>query len=139
MGKPYDGRETDAWAMGVVLYALVVGELPFDVEEEGLEEKGQRKRKMMRIAKGEYSWRTGIGSPGVRTVVSKFLARDPKKRRRVSEIWDQDWMKGPGEVSLPGEISTVQGVGANTAKGRKVLDGFLLDEEVEDEAQAEAV
>lgn len=33
MGKPYDGRETDAWALGVVLYGLIIGELPFDREE----------------------------------------------------------------------------------------------------------
>lgn len=24
MGKPYDGRQTDAWACGVVLFALLV-------------------------------------------------------------------------------------------------------------------
>ena len=29
-GRPYDGRETDAWACGVVLFALVARRLPFD-------------------------------------------------------------------------------------------------------------
>jgi tRNA (cytidine32/guanosine34-2'-O)-methyltransferase len=139
MGKPYDGRETDAWAMGVVLYALVVGELPFDVEEEGLEERGQRKRRMMRIAKGEYSWRTGVGSAGVKAVVSKLLVRDAKKRRKVSSLWDQEWMRGPGEVSPPDQVGGAEGGGMVTGRGRRVLDGFLLDEEVEAEAQAEAV
>ena len=139
MGKPYDGRETDAWAMGVVLYALVVGELPFDVEEEGLEERGQRKRRMMRIAKGEFSWRTGVGSGSVRTVVDKLLVRDPKKRRKVSSLWDQEWMKGPGEVRPPDQVTGSEGGGMVTGRGRRVLDGFLLDEEVEAEAQAEAV
>lgn len=139
MGKPYDGRETDAWAIGVVLYALVVGELPFDIEEEGLEERGQRKRKMMRIAKGEYSWRTGIGSPAVRSLVSKLLVRDPKKRYRVSRLWDQEWMTGPGGVSPPDRDSSTQAGSGMAGRGRRVLDGFLLDEEVEAEAQAEAV
>ncbi|KAL7776450.1 hypothetical protein CFE70_006866 [Pyrenophora teres f. teres 0-1] len=30
LGQPYDGRATDAWALGVLLYALMEGRLPFD-------------------------------------------------------------------------------------------------------------
>lgn len=29
MGQPYDGRQTDSWALGVLLYALMEGSLPF--------------------------------------------------------------------------------------------------------------
>ncbi|KAF8352228.1 kinase-like domain-containing protein [Amanita rubescens] len=70
----YDARETDAWACGVVLYALVARRLPFGEgvahdEEAGADgnniagERGrrihnrtQRRQWLMRIAKGEYSW-----------------------------------------------------------------------------------
>ncbi|KAK9370523.1 kinase-like domain-containing protein, partial [Lipomyces kononenkoae] len=31
MGQPYDGRQTDAWALGVLLYALMEGRFPFDL------------------------------------------------------------------------------------------------------------
>lgn len=34
-GRLYDGRESDAWACGVVLYALVTRRLPFDAWDAG--------------------------------------------------------------------------------------------------------
>ena len=151
MGRTYDGRETDAWAMGVVLYTLVSGELPFDSHDDSSvrTEKEERKRKMMRIAKGQYEWRSGIGSEGetgVRQVVKRLLVRDPKSRVRMRSLWDMGWMRGPGEVKPPtdgaNEASGTPGeyvFAGSMGKGRKVLDGFLLDEEVEAEAQAEAV
>lgn len=111
MGKAYDGRQTDAWACGVVLYALMVGELPFDrssggsalstfagSESSGIgvgrdrEEGGERRRRMMRIAKGSYTWPEGVGSEGVRKVVKGLLAREPGRRLRIDEVWEEEWM-----------------------------------------------
>lgn len=74
IGKRYDGRLTDVWAMGVVLYALLSGSLPFldfaDTSSQGQgminarEDAGPnyqtdpraRKQHLLRIAKGDLRW-----------------------------------------------------------------------------------
>ncbi|GAA5989300.1 hypothetical protein JCM10908_001247 [Rhodotorula pacifica] len=54
MGKMYDGRQTDAWALGVVLYAIVTGVMPFVESVIG----GSRARKayLLKIAKADFRW-----------------------------------------------------------------------------------
>lgn len=74
MGKMYDGRKTDTWAMGVVLFALMTGQIPFldptngasdrralsNVRERALSaaerDAQNRKAHLLRIAKGDISW-----------------------------------------------------------------------------------
>merc|ERR1712137_658646 len=31
--QPYDGRKSDIWSIGILLYAFLVGKFPFDAEE----------------------------------------------------------------------------------------------------------
>ncbi|ODN88098.1 CAMK protein kinase [Cryptococcus wingfieldii CBS 7118] len=165
MAKPYDGRQTDAWAMGVVLYGMVVGELPFDREEaEGMTTPGSRmtekerwRKKWMRIAKGAYTWPTrdpvqsptnpgadapGTGTPALRSIVAALLEREPSRRAKPLDLWDQQpWMAGPGGVGKPEEHAK----GCECGKGvlgetqvRRILDGFLVEEDgIEEVARAE--
>lgn len=174
MGKPYDGRETDAWALGVVLYGLIIGELPFDREESiklpdgiatpggGNSERVRGRKKMHRIAKGEYTWPSpepalsqdipgayvpGTATPSARAVISSLLERSPSKRAKPSDLWEYEWMLGPGGVPRPVEgAGTPQQEGVGKDKGReasgrgrrRVLDGFLVEEErIEDVAMTE--
>ena len=135
-GRPYDGRETDAWSCGVVLYALVTRRLPFDKARPREEHRGaadshptrvsahekakERRALLVRIAKAEYSWpepdapviedddRTtdikGITlsrRAGVRRIIEKLLVRDSKKRSKIIDLWEDEWMRSEGAPIPP--------------------------------------
>ncbi|ORX34784.1 kinase-like domain-containing protein [Kockovaella imperatae] len=130
MGKKYDGRQTDCWALGVLLFALLVGQLPFDSDHE------ERRKKMMRIAKADFRWPSTVGTQGAREIVQTLLMRDPKKRSSADQLWNHPWMQGPGGISRPTQVTPING----HIKGhRRILDGYLLDEEVSSDATTEMI
>ena len=99
MGQEYDGRATDAWALGVLLYALMEGRLPFDPIP------GSRKKSPAshRIARCEWSWvrwadKDGEWDPakgealeGGRIVVEGLLAR-ARSRWRLEKVEKTEWV-----------------------------------------------
>lgn len=62
IGQPYDGRATDAWSLGVLLYALLESRLPFDPPPSGPQgvdhatQMRMRSRTSHRIARVEWRW-----------------------------------------------------------------------------------
>lgn len=65
MGLPYDGRATDAWSLGVLLYALLESRLPFDpYPGTGNDGHRMRSRTSHRIARAEWRWFQYAGDDG---------------------------------------------------------------------------
>ncbi|KIJ27857.1 hypothetical protein M422DRAFT_54881 [Sphaerobolus stellatus SS14] len=112
MCKPYDGRQTDAWACGVVLYALGTCVLPFDNPPNG-GMSDTRRAFLSRIARVGYSWPRYEDAPlateGLRDVVKRFLVKDPVRRATLAEIWDEPWMRGEGAPPPPVEAGRLVG------------------------------
>lgn len=64
MGLDYDGRATDAWSLGVLLYALLESRLPFDPPPGISDALRMRSRTSHRIARMEWQWIKYAGEDG---------------------------------------------------------------------------
>ncbi|KAJ5189062.1 hypothetical protein N7472_008076 [Penicillium cf. griseofulvum] len=114
MGQSYDGRATDAWALGVLLYAIMENRLPFDVLPGTRGDPAKlRARTPHRIARCEWAWyryadedeewdpEKGKGLEGARDCVEGLLKRNTK-RKTLDEIADIDWVCDA--IDVPGGL-----------------------------------
>jgi serine/threonine protein kinase len=130
MGLKYDGRQTDAWACGVVLYALGAGVLPFELKQLQSASTESTRSLFLRIAKAEYTWPDDppphLASEGLRGIVAKLLVRDSTKRAKMVDLWDEDWMNGEGSPRSR-VSSTTQNGESKTPDDPSDHTGVLLD------------
>ncbi|XP_026208724.1 serine/threonine-protein kinase MARK2 isoform X13 [Anabas testudineus] len=82
-GKKYDGPEVDVWSLGVILYTLVSGSLPFD---------GQNLKELReRVLRGKYRIPFYM-STDCENLLKKFLILNPSKRGSLDQIMRDRWM-----------------------------------------------
>ncbi|XP_011496992.1 PREDICTED: serine/threonine-protein kinase SIK2-like [Ceratosolen solmsi marchali] len=84
-GKHYAGPEIDVWSLGVVLYVLVCGALPFD----GSTLQSLRDRVLSGRFRIPYFMTTDCEN-----IIRKMLVLEPSKRYTISQIKKHRWMAG---------------------------------------------
>ncbi|XP_030634373.1 MAP/microtubule affinity-regulating kinase 4 isoform X2 [Chanos chanos] len=82
-GKKYDGPEVDIWSLGVILYTLVSGSLPFD---------GQNLKELReRVLRGKYRVPFYM-STDCEGILRRFLVLNPSKRCTLEQIMRDKWL-----------------------------------------------
>ncbi|XP_069500771.1 MAP/microtubule affinity-regulating kinase 4 isoform X2 [Ambystoma mexicanum] len=82
-GKKYDGPEVDIWSLGVILYTLVSGSLPFD---------GQNLKELReRVLRGKYRVPFYM-STDCENILRRFLVLNPTKRCTLEQIMKDKWI-----------------------------------------------
>ncbi|KAJ3445548.1 serine/threonine-protein kinase brsk2-like protein [Anaeramoeba flamelloides] len=80
--KGYDGKKSDIWACGVILYAILCGCLPFDEDEY--------QTLLLVITQGKFEFPEFL-QENEKDLIQKMLIVDPKKRITIQEIKKHPW------------------------------------------------
>ncbi|KAL9106320.1 MAG: hypothetical protein Q9227_008656 [Pyrenula ochraceoflavens] len=76
--KPYRGDKVDIWSVGIILYAMLHGSLPFDGDTV--------EHTLYAVRKGDYHLGDHL-SPEAHNLIQRILQKRPEQRISINEIW----------------------------------------------------
>ncbi|XP_034404026.1 MAP/microtubule affinity-regulating kinase 4-like isoform X1 [Cyclopterus lumpus] len=119
-GKKYDGPEVDIWSLGVILYTLVSGSLPFD---------GQNLKELReRVLRGKYRVPFYM-STDCEGILRRFLVLNPAKRSSLEQIMIDKWINiGYDGEDLKPHTEPVEDLNNTSRIDVMVGMGFTRDE-----------
>jgi serine/threonine protein kinase len=87
--QPYN-KQIDIWSLGVILYFMLSGTLPFDDENDN-EEVIAKMTVFVEVQFPSKYW--SKKSPQVIDLISKCLIKDPNKRIAIEDFLQHEWIK----------------------------------------------
>ncbi|KAI6214369.1 Serine/threonine protein kinase [Aphelenchoides besseyi] len=75
----YDGLKATVWSLGILLYDMMAGDIPFHHDTE--------------ICAGNINWKTQISSD-CRDLIQRCLTVDPRRRCSLADVLQHKWTQG---------------------------------------------
>ncbi|GAA33064.2 BR serine/threonine kinase, partial [Clonorchis sinensis] len=112
-GEKYDGRMADVWSCGVILYALLVGALPFD--DDNL------RNLLEKVKKGVFHIPPFV-SPDCQSLLRAMIEVNPRKRITLKEVLEHRWVTSDTSMPLQLELPMTQAVQTAVIPTRADID-----------------
>ncbi|KAJ7220565.1 Pkinase-domain-containing protein [Mycena pura] len=111
-GKKYLGPEVDIWSLGIILYCLLTGTLPFDDDDENIMRE--------KITIGVFEDPEWLSNES-RDLIMSILQQDPAKRPPISQILGHPWFSGPHAGRASTTDSHVSSVASDASESNRLF------------------
>jgi len=124
--KPYD-KSVDLWSLGVIIYLLLSGTLPFDDDDD---REIARQTIHDEVDFSYHVWKKV--SSEVKTMIKKLLDKDKDKRMKLEEVLQHPWLIKKSKSLQEARRKSGDINSAEQFKAYSVTEEFLKDEESKD-------